>query len=183
MTPAMLSSADDPPPSHDEGDPAKDRNAGHQSSTFSSHRVTTRDDLGGSNEMERSHRVEDTPASESTLITYPNLAHYIYDLLASISVSPTRASSLKAPSHHPLSVSSSGGSDEEDTHDDDEDTTIHQTPRKITQSIDPEAKDGLVRRIVVLLDQDEEEAVKDVLRPHMGDLANVPISVILGGKG
>jgi hypothetical protein len=34
-------------------------------------------------------------------------------------------------------------------------------------------KERLVRQIVQLLDKEEEEQVKDVLRPYLGDLAKV----------
>jgi hypothetical protein len=34
-------------------------------------------------------------------------------------------------------------------------------------------KDGLVKRVVELLDKEMEEEVKEVLKPYMGDLAKV----------
>ena len=104
----------------------------------------------------------------SVLTTYPHLGHYIFNLLQSIQASPPRAGS-----QHPLSVSSSGSDDEGDAGGQDSE---QRTPRKAGHTAgDNVDKEGLVRRIVVLLDNEQEEEVKDILKPHMGDLAKVSL--------
>ena len=99
----------------------------------------------------------------SVLTTYPHLGHYIFNLLASIQTSPPRG----AVSQHPLSVSSSGG---------DEDGEAEQrTPQKKRDGPGESSGDrgDLVRKVVVMLDNEEGEEVKDLLKPHMGELGKV----------
>jgi hypothetical protein len=118
------------------------------------------------------------------LALYPHLGHYIFQLLASVQPSPPRAN------QHPLSVSSSGesdGSDEdanengaqatpngsETAHDGGGGGTVQATPlSKLSQGTTGKGfdREAMVRRIVELLDNEEEEMVKDILRPHMGNL-------------
>lgn len=125
------------------------------------------------------------------LAAYPHLAHYIFNLLASVTQSPPRAN--QNPHQHPLSVSSSGesdGSDEDDTqvlkpstHDSasdppfptSEDDQPKDTPQRNVSggAINASDREALVRRVIDLLDNEEEEAVKDLLKPHMGDLGKV----------
>jgi len=121
-----------------------------------------------------------TPINTSVLTTYPHLGHYIYNLLQSISSSPPRISSGSASSglHHPLSVSSSGESDGSD--EDEVGNGGQKTPKKKngngngTVAIGGAGeKEILVRDIVELLDNEEEEEVKERLRPYLGDLAKV----------
>jgi len=114
----------------------------------------------------------------SVMTSYPHLAHYVFNLLATSLASPPRATPA-----HPLSVSSSGesdGSDEEAAPSNEEGPgQEHQTPRKkatapaATPGVGSADKERLVRQIVQLLDKEEEEQVKDVLRPYLGDLAKV----------
>lgn len=115
----------------------------------------------------------------SVMTSYPHLAHYIFNLLATSLASPPRA----APAH-PLSVSSSGesdGSDEDAGPSSADDQALeHQTPRKKTTvpastsgAVGSADKERLVRQIVQLLDKEEEEEIKEVLRPYLGDLAKV----------
>ncbi len=106
-----------------------------------------------------------TPSQASSVLSaFPHLGHYIFNLLASYPTSPPRAAS-----QHPLSVSSSGSDDELELE--------QRTPQKRREStqygID---REGLVRKIVELLDNEEEEEVKDLLRPHMGELGKVSTS-------
>lgn len=123
-----------------------------------------------------------TPTSESVLTTYPHLGHYIFTLLASIQTSPPRSS------QHPLSVSSSSESDEErsppesrdendgSVKDEDGEPRVSSASAPVSRRVskaDPVDKDGLVRRVVELLDEEMEEEVKEVLKPHMGDLGKV----------
>jgi hypothetical protein len=68
---------------------------------------------------------------------------------------------------HPLSVSSSGESDDEDSDKDAE------KEKEKKQNVDPVDKDVVVKRIVELLDNEEEEQVRDVLKPFMGEFAKV----------
>ena len=122
-----------------------------------------------------------TVAAPSVLAAYPHLGHYIYNLL-SAAASPPRATTLAAaPSHHPLSVSSSGessASDEDESGGDKDDEEVRQkTPKKqTTDGAQGVNKDALVKQIVRLLDDEEEEEVKDLLRPHMGDSGKVRLS-------
>lgn len=113
------------------------------------------------------------------VVEYPHLAHYVFSLLSTSQTSPPSG----APAH-PLSVSSSGesdgsGSDEEATQGQESRWAEQQTPKK-SRKQDGEVngstgvdKEGLVRSIVECLDNEEEEQVKDLLRPFMGDLAKV----------
>ncbi|KAK1922724.1 hypothetical protein DB88DRAFT_466843 [Papiliotrema laurentii] len=116
------------------------------------------------------------PNQQPVVVQYPHLAHYIFNLLSSSLTSPPRA----APAH-PLSVSSSG---ESDGSDEDQDATPREeseqagleqkTPKKSSTSQGPPTaadREGLVRKIVQLLDNEEEEQVKDILKPYMGELA------------
>ncbi|WRT69252.1 uncharacterized protein IL334_006236 [Kwoniella shivajii] len=134
-----------------------------------------------------------TPTPSLTLSIYPHLAHYIFNLLSNVNTSPTKhTSSTNVQSQHPLSVSSSSESDDEspsppissssssalasnNDDDDDEDHLSLQTPKKQRKSdtltISGVERDNLIKKIVDLLDNEEEEKVKDVLKPHMGDLA------------
>ena len=109
----------------------------------------------------------------SVLVSYPHLGHYVLNLLASIQTSPTPGGA-----QHPLSVSSSG-SDDDSEFDDERGESEQKTPqRKRKNGKNGVAKDDvdretLVRKIVELLDNEEEEEVKELLKPHMGDLAKV----------
>ena len=116
-------------------------------------------------------------SSQSVIATHPHLAYYVFGLLSNYLASPPRAAPV-----HPLSVSSSGESDGSDEDGQDESgakdvQTEHQTPKKGRLSGGGDAssidKEALVRQIVELLDNEEEEQVKDVLKPYMGDLAKV----------
>ncbi|ORY24204.1 hypothetical protein BCR39DRAFT_590677 [Naematelia encephala] len=122
------------------------------------------------------------PGSTSVLATHPHLGHYIFNLLNSLQSSPPRPGN-----QHPLSVSSSGGSEgsddepsglgtgeESETGEDNE----QKTPKKkrIVSSgshrsgVNGMDKDDIVRKVVDLLDKEEEDAVKETLKPFMGDL-------------
>ncbi|WVQ63721.1 uncharacterized protein L199_001874 [Kwoniella botswanensis] len=127
------------------------------------------------------------PTPSLTVTTYPHLAHYIFGLLQNVNISPTKPATSSATGQHPLSVSSSGESDEDDspspplitsTSSTDDINPTLQTPKKQTTSrsetvggISGAERDGLVKKIVELLDNEDEEKVKDVLKPFMGDLA------------
>lgn len=126
---------------------------------------------------------------QSVLETNPHLAHYVFKMLVT-SVATTRAAS----GQHPLSVSSSGesDSDEEDNHHGeggsehldptssaDEDGRPR-APRSNTSSTGArttgptrEEKEDIVRKIIDLLDNEQEEDIKDLLRGPMGDLGKV----------
>lgn len=111
-----------------------------------------------------------TPSKPMTILSeYPHLGHYVYNLLATaqISTSPPKA---QTGSQHPLSVSSSGESDEEDEGGKEKGQGGE---GKKPDGIDQADKDSVVKRIVELLDNEEEEEVKEVLKPYMGDLAKV----------
>ena len=106
----------------------------------------------------------------SVLSAYPHLGHYIFNLLANLP-SPSRAPSQ---THHPLSVSSSSESD------DDEPATKtldneHKTPQKAEgPSVGSTSeKEGLVRRVVELLDREDEDGVKMALQGVLGELGKV----------
>lgn len=122
--------------------------------------------------------------SQQPVITqYPHLAHYVFSLLANILHSPPRAANgvtSGAPAH-PLSVSSSG---ESDGSDEDKPGSVpssldteQKTPKKSRNGAESGSggldKESLVRTIVRYLDNEEEEQVKELLKPHMGDLAKV----------
>nr|XP_019010004.1 uncharacterized protein I206_05566 [Kwoniella pini CBS 10737]OCF48785.1 hypothetical protein I206_05566 [Kwoniella pini CBS 10737] len=134
------------------------------------------------------------PTPSLTVTTYPHLANYIFGLLQNVNISPTKqSSSSTSTGQHPLSVSSSGESDDESPspplttptststssfdNNDNTDTMTLQTPRKQNQTstvgsvVSGVERDNLVKRIVNLLDNEEEEKVKDVLKPFMGNLA------------
>lgn len=73
--------------------------------------------------------------------------------------------------HHPLSVSSSSDDEERDVSEADlEQKTARKNGNGPRDGLD---RDGLVRRIVEMLDNEEEEGVKEVLKPRMGDLGKV----------
>lgn len=113
-----------------------------------------------------------TTTSTSVLSVYPHLSHYVFSLLSTNFNSPPKA----AASHHPLSVSSSGESDDEDEGKDKENKD---KPGQNGDSKQAKAngegvdKEALVRRIVKMLDNEEEDEVKDLLKPYMGDLGKV----------
>ncbi|ORX39304.1 hypothetical protein BD324DRAFT_679780 [Kockovaella imperatae] len=137
--------------------------------------------------MSSSEKTTGSPsASQSSVLgTYPHLAHYIFQLLSSATPSPTRATL------HPLSISSSGESDEEDTgasttadqdEQQDDRTAVTQkekveltTPKKKISNGDMDTpnnldREALVKRVVDLLDNDEEDQVKTVLKAYLGEL-------------
>ena len=124
-------------------------------------------------------------STSSVLSSYPHLAHYIYGLLTTVqSTSPPKVSA-----QHPLSVSSSGESDDEGDNDDDRPGSGQQTPKRRTgRPLNGTAaggagagvggpstadKEALVKTVVELLDNEEEEQVKEVLRPYLGELGKV----------
>nr|XP_019049786.1 hypothetical protein I302_00205 [Kwoniella bestiolae CBS 10118]OCF28716.1 hypothetical protein I302_00205 [Kwoniella bestiolae CBS 10118] len=130
------------------------------------------------------------PTPSLTVTTYPHLAHYIFGLLQNVNISPTKHTTSSSTGQHPLSVSSSGESDEESPSPplttpsttsvssfEGNNTTL-QTPKRqagsrseIVGRVSGVERDNLVKKIVELLDNEEEEKVKDVLKPFMGDLA------------
>jgi hypothetical protein len=114
-----------------------------------------------------------TPAKPMTILTeYPHLGHYVYGLIANSHNSPPRTNGLGINGsglQHPLSVSSSGESDDEDGEDDD----AGGKEIKKKQDGDQVDRDFVVKRIVELLDNEEEEEIKELLKPYMGDLAKV----------
>lgn len=112
-----------------------------------------------------------TPSKPMTILnTYPHLGHYIHTIIASAQVSPPRGVSGTGPGaqqqQHPLSVSSSGESDDEDS-DKGKDEGKKQDVRNAVD------RDSLVKQIVDLLDNEEEEQVKDLLKPYLGDMGKV----------
>ena len=116
-----------------------------------------------------------TPSKPMTILTeYPHLGHYVYGLIANAHNSPPRTNGLGANGsglQHPLSVSSSGESDDEE--DDDDDQAKKDLKKKKEDAGDQGDRDFVVKRIVELLDNDEEEEIKELLKPYMGDLAKV----------
>ncbi|KAK4689359.1 hypothetical protein P7C73_g739, partial [Tremellales sp. Uapishka_1] len=112
--------------------------------------------------------VASAPTTPSVATLFPHLTHYITNLLQSIQTSPNLH-----VAQHPLSVSSSGESDGSDSDGDHGVAVGQRTPQVGTapKEIAAVDRDGLVRKIVELLDNEEEEAVKDLLRPKMGELA------------
>lgn len=117
-----------------------------------------------------------TPSKPMTILsTYPHLGHYVHNLIAtSHSTSPPRVPSggqQQQPHQHPLSVSSSGESDDEDS-----DKPKGEDGKK-HDAKDAVDRDALVKKIVDLLDNEEEEQVKDLLKPYMGDLAKVSSAI------
>ena len=118
-----------------------------------------------------------TPSKPMTILnTYPHLGHYIHTIIASAQVSPPRGPSGTGPGphqqQHPLSVSSSGESDDEDS-DKGKEAVKKQDARNAVD------RDALVKQIVDLLDNEEEEQVKDLLRPYLGDLGKVSLPLLL----
>ncbi|WVQ93047.1 hypothetical protein IAU59_000111 [Kwoniella sp. CBS 9459] len=141
------------------------------------------------------------PTPSLVLATYPHLAHYIFSLLQNVQFSPTKpggqSASSSSSTQHPLSMSSSGESDDEDENSpplsqsrdgstrsdmassasETEDLPAgQQTPKKqkylkTEGGVSGVERDNLVKQIVDLLDNEEEEKVKEVLKPHMGELA------------
>lgn len=116
----------------------------------------------------------DSSATSSTgnepiraLESYRHLGHYIVNLLQSLQGS-------RVPSAvHPLSVSSSGESDDEDngaSTGKEKPTTIEGSPVKLLSS---GQKDALVQRVVDCLDNEDEDGVKNLLKPYMGDMGSV----------
>lgn len=69
-----------------------------------------------------------------------------------------------------MSVSSSGESDDEDEEGKEKNG---QAEGKKQDGIEQADKDFVVKRIVELLDNEEEEEVKEVLKPYMGDMGKV----------
>lgn len=136
---------------------------------------------------------------QSVLETNPHLAHYIFKLVLS-NQSTSRAPS---GTQHPLSVSSSGESDDEDDNNGGEgaestttasttepsdtassadesdatklrnNTSNGRPPPPVTTGPSREEREELVRKIIDLLDNDQEEDVKDLLRGPMGELGKV----------
>lgn len=125
---------------------------------------------------------------QSVLDTNPHLAHYVFKMLV------TSVVTRNASGQHPLSVSSSGesDSDDDDHHHTDGHSEHNETvssadedgqpkpPRSNTSSngnrtVGPtrEEKEDIVRKIIELLDNEQEEDVKDLLRSPMGDLGKV----------
>ncbi|KAL1407490.1 hypothetical protein Q8F55_006923 [Vanrija albida] len=129
---------------------------------------------------------------QSVLETNPHLAHYIFKLVLS------NQATSRAPSgtQHPLSVSSSGESDDEDDGGAESTTTASTTepsdtassadegdatklrnsssngrpPPPATTGPSREEREELVRKVIDLLDNDQEEDIKDLLRGPMGEL-------------
>lgn len=109
------------------------------------------------------------------LETYPHLGHYILNLLQSLQGSPQRTTAAV----HPLSVSSSGESDEEDaapsTGSGDQQGGAQKTARK---TLSADEKDRLVHQVVDRLDNEDEDGVKELLKPYLGDMASVSGSTL-----
>lgn len=117
----------------------------------------------------------------SALVEYPHLGHYLFLLLSTSQGSPPRG-------QHPLSVSSSGesdGSDNEDATGTTDAGAEQKTPRRVpmlrtvssTIRIGAIDKDAFVRKVVEMLDNAEEEEVKEMLKPHMGTHALVSVQI------
>jgi hypothetical protein len=134
----------------------------------------------------------------SVLDTNPHLAHYIFKLvLSNAQLTAAAAGSGVAPRgslQHPLSVSSSGESDDDSDDSDDEneapadlsstdgdsstgssDKANAHKHRSQPPALGPsrEDREELTRKVISLLDNDQEEDVKDVLRAHMGEMGKV----------
>lgn len=137
-----------------------------------------------------------TPTPQTTLTTHPHLAHYIHSLLNNVHFPPPRS----ALSQHPLSVSSSGGSNDSDSDDEHRGnvSNVSQSGSEaastsgasgvtkssqeggLAKSDDGSSrkattaeKEELVKKIVELLDNDQEEEIKGTLKPYMGELGKV----------
>ncbi|WVR08911.1 hypothetical protein IAU60_005970 [Kwoniella sp. DSM 27419] len=138
------------------------------------------------------------PTPSLMVTTYPHLAHYLFSLLSKVPISPPRhvstASTSSSSAQHPLSVSSSSESDDED--EDGQSSSREQAGGGLSSDAETEAsetgqqtptrhrdvraeggggppgavRDQLVKQIIELLDNEEEEKVKDLLKPHMGVL-------------
>lgn len=108
------------------------------------------------------------------LATYPHLAHYIFNLLNLVQ--------QPAVPQHPLSVSSSG---ESDGSDEDTPETSESAGKGVGGSGETGKssgrgavdKEALVRKVVELLDNEEEEEVKDLLKTKIGDLGKVSLHI------
>lgn len=128
------------------------------------------------------------PSTASVLGSHPHLGHYIFNLLATASSSPPRGNgSALGSGQHPLSVSSSGESDDEDDSGQRVDgDAVDRTPQKNRSattnrfSVAIGDKEDLVQRIVDLLDNEEEEKVKELLKPYLGELAKVSQLILPG---
>lgn len=137
-----------------------------------------------------------TPTPPATLTAHPHLAHYIHSLLNNVHFPPPRS----ALSQHPLSVSSSGGSDGSDSDDDhhgnvsnvsqsgseaastsgasgvtksSQETGVTRSDYGTARKATTAEKEELVKKIVELLDNDQEEEIKGTLKPYMGELGKV----------
>lgn len=126
----------------------------------------------------------------SVLETNPHLAHYVFKLVQNNATLQPRAPPT-AGGQHPLSVSSSGESDEEDdsAHEDGLHDAASTDESKLSTSsgsgssalangrapVIPsrEDREELVRKIIALLDNEQEEDIKDLLREPMGELGKV----------
>ncbi|KAL7421040.1 hypothetical protein Q5752_003924 [Cryptotrichosporon argae] len=89
--------------------------------------------------------------ARSVTETHPHVAHYVLSLLQTSHSSP--------PRHHPLSVSSSGESDDEERGED-------------GAGLSAAEKEVLVRQVIEMLDNEQEEEVKELLKAHMGELGS-----------
>ncbi|WVO17660.1 hypothetical protein L204_105357 [Cryptococcus depauperatus] len=126
-----------------------------------------------------------TPTPTTVLSSHPHLGHYIFSLLNNAHFPPPRSTL----GQHPLSVSSSGESDGEESDEDQDQGNVSQsgseaasatsTASNATKASQDEGsgkrltlveKEELVRKIVDLLDNEQEEEVKVTLRPYMGEL-------------
>lgn len=140
--------------------------------------------------------MSETMGGMSVLETNPHLAHYIFKLIQSSSTLQPRAAQT-AGGQHPLSVSSSGESDEEDDADtpdhphadgaslsstDDDGKALSTSLgssssanglRALPSGPSREEREELVRKIISLLDNEQEEDIKDLLREPMGELGKV----------
>lgn len=123
-----------------------------------------------------------TPSKPMTILSsYPHLGHYVHNLVAQASAAQASSppKSGTGPGHqHPLSVSSSGESDDEDSDGKEQnkkgqDGQAQSTEGEKQDNNDQLDRDALVKKIVDLLDNEEEEEVKALLKPYMGDLAKV----------
>ncbi|KIR63819.1 hypothetical protein I314_03225 [Cryptococcus bacillisporus CA1873] len=134
-----------------------------------------------------------TPTPQTTLTTHPHLAHYIHSLLNNVHFPPPRS----ALSQHPLSVYSSGGSNDSDS-DDEHHGNVSNVSQSGSEAASTSGASGvtkssqegglaksddgssrkattaekeeLVKKIVELLDNDQEEEIKGTLKPYMGEL-------------
>ncbi|GMK56033.1 hypothetical protein CspeluHIS016_0210890 [Cutaneotrichosporon spelunceum] len=113
----------------------------------------------------------------SVLETSPHLAHYVFKLVQNNATLQPRAVPVTG-GQHPLSVSSSGESDEEDdatSVDGSKLSTSSSSGSSLPNGRAPivpsrEEREELVRKIIALLDNDQEEDIKGLLREPMGEL-------------